>query len=63
MPGRSPETAGDRRMNSKSRMLYVFLTFSYPSHLKHLVLEVFLEDGPPEMLSKLSVLAERGIKQ
>jgi len=41
----------------------VFLTFSYPSHLKHLVLRAFLEDGLPEMLSKLCVLAERGIKQ
>ncbi len=76
MPGRSPETAGDRRMNSKSRILCVFtatnartslrcnvfLTFSYPSHLKHAVLKAFLEDGLPEMLSKLGVLAERGIK-
>ncbi len=41
----------------------VFLTFSYPSHLKHLVLRAFLEDGLPEMLSKLCVLAERGIKK
>ena len=41
---------------------HVFLTFSYPSHLKHLVLRAFLEDCLPEMLSKLSVLAERGIK-
>ena len=41
----------------------VFLTFSYPSHLKHLLLRVFLEDGLPEMLSKLGVLAERGIKK
>ncbi len=41
----------------------VFLTFSYPSHLKHLVLRAFLEDGLPEMLSKLGVLAERGIKK
>ncbi len=39
----------------------VFLTFSYPSHLKHIVLRSFLEDGLPEMLSKLGVLAERGI--
>ncbi len=41
----------------------VFLTFSYPSHLKHLVLRAFLEDGLPEMLSILGVLAERGIKK
>ncbi len=41
----------------------VFLTFSYPSHLKHLFLRAFLEDGLPEMLSKLGVLAERGIKK
>ena len=40
-----------------------FLTFSYPSHLKHLVLRAFLEDGLPEMLSKLGVLAERGMKK
>ena len=41
----------------------LFFTFSYPSHLKHLVLRVFLEDCLPEMLSKLGVLAERGIKK
>ena len=41
----------------------VFYTFSYPSHLKHLFLRAFLEDGLPEMLSKLGVLAERGIKK
>ena len=40
-----------------------FATFSDPSHLKHLFLIVFLEDGLPEMLSKLGVLAERGIKK
>ena len=40
-----------------------FFTFSYPSHLKHLFLRAFLEDGLPEMLSKLGVLAERGIKK
>ena len=76
---RSPDAgaiAGDRRMNSNSRILYVFLqqkmlghhsgamflfTLSYPSHLKHTVLRAFLEDGLPEMLSKLCVFAERGI--
>ncbi len=35
---------------------------SYPSHLKHIFLIVFLEDGLPEMLSKLGVLVDRGIK-
>ncbi len=40
-----------------------FFDFSYPSHLKHLVLRAFGEDGLPEMLSKLGVLAERGIKK
>ena len=40
-----------------------FYTFSYPSHLKHLFLKVALEDGLPEMLSQLGVLAERGIKK
>ena len=78
MPGRSPETAGDHQMNSKSRILYVFLqqkllgphsgamfcyTFSYPSHLKNLFLRAFLEDGLPEMPSTLGVLAERDRKQ
>ena len=41
----------------------VFFTCSYPSHLKHLVLRAVLEDGLPEMLSKLGALAERGIKK
>ena len=41
----------------------VFLTFSYPSHVKHLLLRAFLEDCLPERLSKVGVLAERGIKK
>ncbi len=41
----------------------VFSTFSYPFHLTHLFLIVFLEDGLPERLSKVGVLAERGIKK
>ena len=75
-PG-DPEDPRDPRMSSKSRILYVFtakiaqtsllcnifLTFSYPSHLKHLLLRVFLEDCLPEMLSKLGALAERGMKK
>ena len=40
-----------------------FFTLSYHSNLKHIVLIVFLEDGLPEMLSKLGVLVERGIKK
>ena len=40
-----------------------FFDFSYPSHLKHLLLRAFLEDCLPEMLSKLGVLAERGINK
>ena len=40
-----------------------FLTFSYPAHLKHLVLRAFLEDCLPEMLSKLGVLAETSMKK
>ncbi len=40
-----------------------FSTFSYPSHLKHLLLRAFLEDCLPERLSKVGVLAERGIKK
>ena len=62
---RDPRASLDPAMNSKSRALgiknnehencltpvqCVFLTFSYPSHLKHLVLRAFLEDGLPEML-------------
>ncbi len=38
-----------------------FFYFFIPSNLKHLFLIVFWEDGLPEMLSKLGVLAERGI--
>ncbi len=44
-------------------MCNVFLTFSYPSHLKHLLFRAFLEDCLPERLSKVGVLAERGIKK
>ena len=51
------------KMKIVSLRCNVFLTFSYPSHLKHLVLRAFLEDGLPEMLSKLGVLAERGVKK
>ena len=40
-----------------------FFTFPYPSHLKHVFLKACLEDGLPEMLSKLGALAERGIKK
>ena len=43
--------------------VHCFSTFSYPSHLNRLFLIVFLEDGLPEMLSKLGVLAERAIKK
>ncbi len=46
----------------RSYRFMLFFTFSYPSHLKHLVLRAFLEDGLAEMLSKLGVLAERGTK-
>ncbi len=66
MPGRSPETAGDRRMNSKSRILYMFLQqkmLGPHSGAIFFFLIVFWEDGLPEMLSKLSVLAERDIKK
>ena len=41
----------------------VFLTFSYPSHLKHLLLRAFLESCFPEMLSKVGVLDGRGMKK
>ena len=46
---------------SRSRALF-FSTFSYPSHLKHLVLRAFLEDCLPELFSKLTVLAETSMK-
>ena len=46
-----------------SLLCTVFLTFSYPSHLKHLLFRAFLEDCLPERLSKVGVLAERGIKK
>ena len=39
------------------------LTFSYPSHLKHLLLRAFLESCFPEMLSKVGVLVERSLKK
>ncbi len=42
---------------------WCFLTFWYPSQLKHLVLRALLEDCLPEMLLKLGVLDERGIKK
>ena len=41
----------------------MFLTFSHPSYLKHLLLRAFFEDVLPEMLSKLGVLAERSMKK
>ena len=40
-----------------------FLVFSWMSQLKHLLLRVFLEDGLPEMLSKLSVLAKTSMNK
>ncbi len=40
-----------------------FFTCSYPSHAKHTVFIVFLEDCLPEMLSKLDVLAETSMKK
>ena len=46
-----------------SLLCNAFLIFSYPSHLKHLVLRAFLEDCLPERLSKVGVLAERGMKK
>ncbi len=72
-----PVDPADLAENSKSCKFYVFkvlgdsgdapvqcvFDFSWTSHLKHLVLRAFLEDCLPEMLSKLGVLAERGIKK
>ena len=51
------------KSDSGDTPVHLFFVFSYPSHLKHLVVRAFLEDGLPEMLSKLGVLAERGIKK
>ena len=42
-----------------SLLCNVFLTCSYPSHLKHLLLRAFLEDGLPERLSKVGVLYQK----
>ena len=41
----------------------VFFTFAYPSHVQHLLLRAFWEDCLPERLSKVGVLAERGMKK
>ena len=43
--------------------LDVFLTFSYPSQLKHLVLRAFLAGDLPNKLLKLGVLDERSMKK
>ncbi len=72
---RDPGESGDGMLFARFRcvLLYlvtrvtlrcdVFLTFSYPSHLKHLLLKAFLESCFPEMLSKVGVLAERSLKK
>ena len=41
----------------------MFLTFWYPSQLKHLVLRAFLAGNLPKKLSKVGVLDERGMKK
>jgi hypothetical protein len=41
----------------------VFLTFWYPSQLKHLLLTAFLAGNLPKKLSKVGVLDERGMKK
>ncbi len=44
-------------------LLYnVFLTFSWTSLLKYLLLRAFLAGNPPKKLSKLGVLDERSMK-
>ena len=40
-----------------------FLTFWYPSQLKHLVLRAFLAGHLPKKLSQIGVLDERGMKK
>ena len=42
---------------------FLLFTFSYPSHLKHLVLRACLEDRLPEMLSKVGAFAERSMNK
>ncbi len=39
------------------------LIFPWTSHLKHLILIVFLEDCLPEVLAKVGVLVERSMKK
>ena len=46
-----------------SLLCNVCLTFSYPSHLKHLLLRAFLAGNLPKKLSKVCVLDERGMKK
>ena len=72
-----PLNPADPRMSSKSRILYMFLQqkllgphsgamfflLFIPLSSKTPIVESFFEDGLPEMLSKLGVLAERGIKK
>ena len=53
-------TAKNARTSLRCNVFYIC---SYPSHLKHLFLRAFLEDCLPERLSKVGVLAERGIKK
>ena len=43
------------KSDSGDTPVHFCFTFSYPSHVKHLVVRAFLEDCLPEMLSKLGV--------
>ena len=48
---------------TSSLTLYEFLTFSWTSKLKLLLVKAFLEDCLPEILSKVGVLAGRPMKK
>ncbi len=49
--------------DSGDAIAWCFLTFSWTSNLKHLLLRAFWEDCLPEMLSNVGVLAERTMKK
>ena len=48
---------------TSSLTLYEFLTFTWTSKLKLLLVKAFLEDCLPEILSKVGVLAGRPMKK
>ena len=67
VPGIIPNLANSLCFYSKSDSgdtpVQCFFDFCIPLSSKHLVLRALLEDCLPEMLSKLGVLHERGMKK